>query len=214
MRTFFGFIVKAVIGLMAIGGVCIAVFLFLIWNGIREHAEIRKLDDSQKYVIDFSPLLGEEWEVSRPFQDDESIVGWDFNLAGRTVLSTYYSSDHLAYVTHHVLSYPNDETALKGYLDIEERVIVYDYGVPPSRQDYSYEDIQFSANTNPHADKQHIACLVVSNLNNTECVGLFLYDNHVVFADISTIVDSVEYLTMADIQKVFSAIDEKMVSTT
>jgi hypothetical protein len=206
--------VKAIVGLMAIGGVCIAIFLFLIWNSVREQGEIRKLDDSEKYVIDFSPLLGKEWEVSRPFQDDESIVGWDFNLAGRTVLSTYYTSDHLAYVTHHVLSYPNDGTALNGYFDIEDWVIVRDYGVPPSRQVYSYEDIQFPANTNPHADKQRIACVVVSNLNNTECVGLLVYDNHVVFAAISTIVDSIEYVTMTGLQKVFSAIDEKMVSTT
>jgi hypothetical protein len=199
---------------MAIGGVCITIFLFLIWNSVREQGEIRKLDDSEKYVIDFSPLLGEEWEVSRPFQDDESIVGWDFNVAGRTVLSTYYSSAHLAYVTQHVISYPNDETALKGYLEVEERVIVYDYGVPISRQDYSYKDIRFPANTNSHADKQRIACKVVSKLNNTECVGLFLYSNHVIFADIFRVRNSVEYLTMADLQKIFSAIDEKMVSTT
>jgi hypothetical protein len=194
---------------MAISGMCIAIFLFLSWNGAREHAEIRKLDDSQKYVIDFSPLLGEEWEVSDPVRNDEDIVGWDVNVAGRTFLTTYRLQGEGA-VTHEVISYPNVEVALARYLKQEALVFVYDYGVPPSRQDYSYEDVTFSINTNPHADKQRIACKVIRKIE-VQCAGLFLYGNHVVFVNTYRVRNFVEYVTMVDLQRIFSAIDEKMV---
>lgn len=199
---------------MAIGGMCICVYIFLLWNGAREHAEIRKLDDSQNYVIDFSLLLGEGWKVSNLIKDDEDISSWDINIAGRTQLWTYSVRNPLANVRHHVITYSNIDHALQRYLRQEGFVFGNHHSVSTNQPSFSYENINFPINTNPHADKQHIACLVVPKLNNTECAGLFLYGNHVIFADISTIVDSVEYLTMTDLQKIFSAIDEKMVSTT
>jgi hypothetical protein len=175
-------------------------------------------DDSSEYLVDFSSLLETNWASFHLASRSEDILGWHSSIVGTSVASTRNLQNESAFIRQQVITYSSRDNARKRYLAQQERVFVYNYGVPPQRQRFPYKSITFDTDTNPNAEKYYIGCKDIydnfqeDKLIDVSCGGIFLYGNHVVFLDIDLMGDDyIIYLTEGDLVNIFSAVDEKMI---
>lgn len=157
--------------------------------------------------MDFTDLLGSEWKANGIIKDDEDTIGWTDSIAGRSQIWTYNISDPLAFVKHHVIAYINSDSAKTRYLEQKTSLIHFLSTISPS--DGHYEEINVSSAVNLRSDDTYVGCQEVVSVE-TKCVGLFLYDRHIVYVNAYLERNGVTYFSLADLENVFTLIDDKI----
>jgi hypothetical protein len=186
------------------------VSVMLTWD--RQALSYRDtIPDRERFITDFAPVIGNQWQTSEISNQREDLLGWASSLLGSSSMSNYINATgNPVYVAQHVSNYMGSAQALERYHQFDERIFNYQFGVPPSRQQYPYQDLEFVTSTNPNADESRIACSEVfddSQIRDVQCGGLFLYDDYLVYIDVFTKRDFIEYLTTDDLVMIFSSID-------
>jgi len=198
--------------LIAISVISFLGIVLLIASFVMSRArerEVAGLDNSEKYVIDFSSMLGADWLVmDHVLKDVEDIAGWDPSIAGRTQLWTYNAQNDLAFVKHHIITYVDAEAA-RGRYFVQLPILVSLLGGRIPNPQFPYKEVVFPIDTNPRADNQYIACQGIET-SETHCAGLFLYGSHIVYINTFPVRDSIRYLFEEDLIVIFTAIDERM----
>ena len=105
-----------------------------------------------------------------------------------------------------IIVYKNSADAGQRYLSQENWIFVYDFGVPPSRQMFSYADVVSPIEIDFVADKYRIACLRA--FSNMRCSALFLYDNVVILLDAPTVGDGAQHFPDLEFFTIVNAINE------
>lgn len=190
---------------------CVLFFLLFYATQIQEREERAKLDDSQEYLIDLSELLGDEWHSGGVGRSTDDARGWHSSIAGTSFHNASHTQNRLAGVGQSITTYVDAEQARERYFVQEDWIFLRNLGVPPS----TYEDISLPSDTTLRADEYRIACKDIyldHALIEIRCVGLFLYENHIVRVSGYTMRDFVRYLSMNDLAMIINAVDNRMVS--
>ncbi|MEQ8675546.1 MAG: hypothetical protein RLP44_07300 [Aggregatilineales bacterium] len=162
--------------------------------------------------LDFEPLLTSEWEI-QPINSvgNEDFIDRSRSIGDHIVVSAQHLNNPRGFIAQHIIAYNNAETAENRFNRQVERVIVYNYGVPISRQIYSYADVELPPGSNIVADDYRIAC--IETPFKLQCGAFFLQDSYVIYLDVFRVRDNIEYLTEAEFFSLIDAINARIATS-
>jgi len=167
-------------------------------------------------ITDYSFVLGSEWETSSIAIDNADLIDLSrYRVNTRSLSNFIHDTDNPVFVVQHVYRYNENDHAYQMYESFNERVFVYNFGVPPSNQEFSYQDVNLLQNTNPNASKKRIACKEVFEntvLRNVQCGAFFLYGHYIVYIDAIIRRDFTDYVSLDQLIDIYSHIDSVFVS--
>jgi len=193
-----------------VGFVIFASLIFLVgftlFRLIKQE-QAQGMNDSQEYLVSLSNFLGSEWETGNSHEErNEDLIGYHRSIVGHSSLNTHHKNNPLAYIRQQVIIYDTPLEASRRYTQQQNWIFIRDFGVPPTQQIFSYEELQLSNKNAFQADEYFIACLRTPI--DTRCSGLFRYDNYIIFVDSYPVRDSIRYLTEDQLISIFDLIDD------
>lgn len=197
-------LVRIVLPLAAI--LILAIALFAL-NAKSEYDHRVSLNNSEDYVLDFSSLFGSDWKATEIIKDDEDILGWDATIAGRSQLWTYNVVDPLVSVKHHVIAYISGGDAASRYT-LQKASLISFFSKAPSSKDY-YQELSLPNSVTSGIDQYYAVCQE-DTVTETTCVGLFLYNRYIIFIQAVIVKNGVTYLSVKDLENVFSLVTNKI----
>ncbi|GIK67200.1 MAG: hypothetical protein BroJett018_49940 [Chloroflexota bacterium] len=205
-------------GSIVVSMICIGIALVggrEINSYLREYDErLVRMDDSANYILDFRAILGSDWQTSQGIQRDrEDLRGPSRAIAGRSRVFGWNMPNQVALIDYHIITYTNEEKAEDRYYSQKQWIFKYQMGIPPEVQQFPWKR-QNLASVTISADKFYMAHREIfdsaGQLMSQEYTGLFLYNNHIVYINISTRSLYIDYLSEEQITQIYRAIDERM----
>ncbi len=159
--------------------------------------------------LDFSTLFNSSWETVPEYRlGNEDMLGRNRSIGEHVVVGVHHTSNPLAYIRQHLIVYSSVQTARKKYSEQVDWIFIRNFGVPVSRQIYSYVQLELPSGLVTMADEYEVACL--DSGFNVQCGALFLHQNYVIYLDLFTMRNDVEYLTDTELFSIIAAINSRL----
>lgn len=166
--------------------------------------------DVRYAILDIPSILGDSWNTTGVRQPEllEDLAGRPASLIGRAEIEARREDEFAVFIAQFVFLYAEEAEALTRYV-IQDEVIFYEFPDRPER--YPWKDIEIGLNLN--ADEYHIACRDDdASALNTRCTAILLYGRHVVYFNMWTMRNGIEYISSQDMDRIFSEIDAILTS--
>jgi hypothetical protein len=140
---------------------------------------------------DLQSVLGEAWRNSDVLTLNHDMRGISYSMVSHNVMTTVIEGVKFpSVINQHIISYKDKSEAQKRYMVQKEWIFDFDSGVPPSRQKFSYKQLEILHKN--EAQDAYFACK--DSLVEMKCGFIALYDENVVFVDFYVKRNKVLYL--------------------
>ena len=156
-------------------------------------------------ILDIPAILGDSWNTTGVRQPEllEDLTGRPSSLIGRAEIEARHEDDFAVFIAQFVFLYAEEDEALTRYM-IQDEVIFYEF--PDRLERYPWNDIEIGSHLN--ADEYHIACRDDNaSALDTRCTAILLYDRHVVYFNMWTMRNGMEYISIQDMESLFDEIN-------
>jgi hypothetical protein len=165
----------------------------------------------ERFLINISAALGENWDNESVHQwGKEDFLGTDISIIAHYVTGAHHAENNLAYIRQHIILYRDYQSALSRYQAQHEWIFVYNFGVPPSRQIFSFEELELPEATIAYADSYRVECL--QTIVDNQCIALIHYKNLVLVIDAFLVRDGRLFLEETDFARIINLVESSIVT--
>ena len=184
--------------------ISIAILIVVIAYLITSRSRLPRQDVTYA-ILDIPSILGDSWNTTGVRQPEvlEDLEGRPSSLIGRAEIEARHEDDFAVFIDQLVFLYGEEDEALARYM-IQDEVIFYEF--PDRLERYPWNDIEIGSNLN--ADE--IISLVGMTMHLRWILAaprFLLYGRHVVYFNMWTMRNGIEYISIQDMESLFNEID-------
>lgn len=163
----------------------------------------------RRFIFDISSYTDSNWTDPELhcLKSKEDLEGVKASVKFQMVNSSFHSVNQLVRITQRIIVYVNPNTSSEAYESQRNWIFTFQKGIPPSNQDFEYNDIQIRQDLS--AEQYHVACIDLEL--RIRCEALMRYENVVVFLEVILMSNDVEYLSRDDFLNMVMEVDNRQI---
>jgi hypothetical protein len=196
---------------MSLLNIYLLIFIFLPFSCQERVNHNISASNVEQSLINFSEVIGNDWENEALLQlGNQDFLGSNIEIFNHYVIGAHHSNNNLAYIRQHAVIYRNIQSAINQYNEQQEWIFVYNFGVPPSRQSSSFEELELPESTIIYADSYEVKCL--QTLDDNRCIALIRYKNLIYIIDAFIVRNGEIFLDETEFVRIINLVDRSLVS--